>query len=127
VTLFCGRVPAVDIYTLLPVRVRGAKKSRYSGREAAAAVTLLNALDGQLERGLTVAFDADLLVARRHDAHMFIADAIWRFDRRQGRCWRWCKIHDSNVTADMSDTVRPWRHVARVLAALSQPMPREPK
>jgi hypothetical protein len=76
VTLFCGRVPAVDIYTLLPVRVRGAKKSRYSGREAAAAVTLLNALDGQLERGLTVAFDADLLVARRHDAHMFIADAI---------------------------------------------------
>jgi len=69
---------------LLDVRERGlvcfeadgARKSRYNGREMAAMEALLKALVDWVWAGLRAGLVAALLIARKHNAHMFIVVAI---------------------------------------------------
>jgi hypothetical protein len=67
------------------------------------------------------AFDADLRIARRHDAHMFSVEAML------GYCRRGCVEDGVGITTRTSwpecPTLSERERVARVLAALSHPCP----
>jgi len=54
----------------------GARKSRYNGREVAAMEALLKPLVDWVWADLRAGLVAALLVAREHNAHMFVVVAI---------------------------------------------------